>query len=237
MSAKQLLIEPVSVGEARRLVERYHYSGRAYPKSRLHLGVFWEGRLEGVMSFGPPLDPMKLIGLVDDTPWDGFCELNRMAFSPALPRNSESRALAIAFRLFRRYAPWIQWIVSFADARESGNGVIYRAAGFWLTGVRSGTTFWRTPSGERISRVGLNSSAALCKRLGIEGRGVEAWRRAGLVPQPGRMLRYLYPLRDDVRARLTVDILPYSAAVAKGDGRSPTAPGVRSDPAASTEDE
>lgn len=94
------------------------------------------------MQFGPSLDKRKVLGLVRDTPWNGFLELNRMAFSPRLPRNSESRALAIAFRLIRKHYPHIQWVVSFADGTQSGDGTIYRAAGFVLTSIKKNTTIW-----------------------------------------------------------------------------------------------
>ena len=39
-----------------------------------------------------------------------------MAFSDLLPRNSESRALAISIKLLKKKAPQIKRIVSFADA-------------------------------------------------------------------------------------------------------------------------
>jgi hypothetical protein len=40
------------------------------------------------MQFGPSLDKRKVQGLVEGTSWNGFIELNRMAFSDRLPRNS-----------------------------------------------------------------------------------------------------------------------------------------------------
>ena len=65
-----------------------------------------------------------------DTPWNGFLELNRLAFADWLPRNSESRAIGYALRWLRATYPWLQWIVSFADATQCGDGAIYRASGF-----------------------------------------------------------------------------------------------------------
>jgi hypothetical protein len=47
------------------------------------------------MTFGPSMDKSNIQGLVRETAWNRFLELNRLAFSEALPRNSESRALAI----------------------------------------------------------------------------------------------------------------------------------------------
>ena len=101
-TAKDIRIAPVSSKDANALVDRLHYSHTHVNNSQLHLGAFLNGRLEGVMSFGPSMDKSKTIGLVRGTAWNGFLELNRMAFSEALPRNSESRALSIAFRLIRK---------------------------------------------------------------------------------------------------------------------------------------
>jgi hypothetical protein len=73
-----------------------------------------------------------LIDLVHGTKWNEFIELNRMAFSEFLPKNSESRAIAIAIKLIKKKAPHIKWIISFADGTQCGDGTIYRAAGFDL---------------------------------------------------------------------------------------------------------
>src|SRR5262245_54971381 len=117
-TAKQLRVEPIERKDAEALVRRVHYSGTVVRNSQLHLGVFIDGRLEGAMQFGPSMDKRKLIGLVTGTEWNGFIELNRLAFGPRLPRNSESRALSIAFRLMRKHYPHLEWVISFADATQ-----------------------------------------------------------------------------------------------------------------------
>ena len=40
------------------------------------------------MQFGPSINKKGTIRLVQNTKWDGFIGLNRMAFSGKLPRNS-----------------------------------------------------------------------------------------------------------------------------------------------------
>ena len=120
-SAKDLIVKPISAKDAAALVRSVHYSGKVVQNSQLHLGVFLDGRLEGAMQFGPSLDKRKIQGLVRDTGWNGFIELNRMAFSDRLPRNSESRALGVAFRMIRKHYPHIEWVVSFSDATQCGD--------------------------------------------------------------------------------------------------------------------
>lgn len=83
-------------------IKKHHYSGKVVNNSNLHFGVFMNGVLHGVMSFGPSLDKSKMQGLVAGTGWNEFLELNRMAFDDTLPRNSESRAISVAMRLIRK---------------------------------------------------------------------------------------------------------------------------------------
>ena len=107
------------------------------------------------MQFGPSLVKRKMLGLVRNTGWNDFIELNRMAFSDRLPRNSESRAIGIAMRLIRKHYPNIEWVVSFADGAQCGDGTIYRASGFVLTAIKKNNQIWAAPEGETFSRVSL----------------------------------------------------------------------------------
>jgi hypothetical protein len=38
-----------------------------------------------------------------------------MAFSDLLPKNSESRSIAISIKLLKQKAPHLKWVISFAD--------------------------------------------------------------------------------------------------------------------------
>jgi len=156
-TAKDIVIRQIDSRSANEIVRKIHYSGKVCSNSQLHLGVFLNGKLEGAMQFGPSLDKRKIQGLVSGTLWHEFLELNRMAFSDNLPRNSESRALGIAFRLIKKHAPQVKWIISFADGTQCGDGTIYRAAGFILTAIKENNQIWQAPdeSGARESRATL----------------------------------------------------------------------------------
>ena len=95
------------------------------------------------MSFGSPIDKSKVLPLVKDTKWSDMLELNRMAFSDVLPKNSESRALGVAFRLIKKHYPNIEWILSFSDGTQCGDGAIYRASGFYLTSIKKNTELYK----------------------------------------------------------------------------------------------
>jgi hypothetical protein len=158
--AKDIVLRPIDRKEADAAVKRWHYSGKVVNNTQLSIGVFYGGRLEGAMQFGPSLDKRKIMGLVAGTGWNEFVELNRMAFSDRLPRNSESRALSVSMRLIRKHAPHIKWVISFADATQCGDGAIYRAAGFALTGIRTNTSIWVAPdeASTRFSRTSLTDN-------------------------------------------------------------------------------
>ena len=70
-----------------------------------------------------------------------------MAFADWLPRNGESRCIGYAMRWIRKQYPWIKWVVSFADGTQCGDGTIYRASGFVLTGIKENNQIWEAPSG------------------------------------------------------------------------------------------
>lgn len=225
-SAKEIIVKPISASDASRVVKAVHYSGKVVNNSQLHLGVFWKGRLEGAMQFGPSLDKRKIVGLVEGTPWNGFIELNRMAFSEALPRNSESRALAVAFRLIRKQYPHIKWVVSFADGTQCGDGTIYRAAGFVLTGIRENGQTIMFPDGLVETRLVLTDARRprrleLAKRYGVKVGGAASLKpflEIGAKPIPGFQLRYIYFIDPTARARLTVPVVPFDKIAEMGAG-------------------
>jgi hypothetical protein len=109
LTAKDIIIKPILAKDANNLVKRVHYSGKVVPNSQLHFGVFLQNKLEGAMSFGPPINKKGTINIVKDTSWSGMLELNRMAFSDKLPRNSESRAMSIAFKIIKQNYPQIEF--------------------------------------------------------------------------------------------------------------------------------
>jgi hypothetical protein len=146
-----MVLRPISAQEANALVRRVHYSGKVVNNSQIHIGAFLNGKLEGAMQFGPSLDKRKIMGLVSGTGWNEFVEINRMAFTDVLPRNSESRALSIAMKLLRKHAPHIKWVVTFADGAQCGDGTIYRAAGFVLTAIKPNNSIWEAPGGDTFS--------------------------------------------------------------------------------------
>jgi hypothetical protein len=234
-SVKNLRVDGIDAQTARRFVRMYHYSGKVDPRSQLHLGVFWEGQLEGVMQFGPSIDKTKSQHLVTGTSWNGFIELHRLAFSDRLPKNSESRAISIAMKLLKKNAPHIDWVLSYADGTQCGDGTIYRASGFDLIKITPNRSMWRMPDGEVLCKIvlepgfspnsksgnikakygktGTETSNAFLKEIGAECLG-------------GYQLKYIYFLNPSARERLTVPVMSYDEIDAAGARMYKGKPGV-----------
>ena len=218
--ALDVTLKVIPAKVANPFVKRVHYSGKVVQNSNLHFGAFLDGRLHGVMSFGPSMDKSKLIGLVEGTGWSNFIELNRMAFDDALPRNSESRCIALAMKSIKRHAPQVKWVVSFADGCQCGDGTIYRASNFVLTGITESKQIYCMPDGEKVSNMTL--SAHPDQQMGVL-RGMtpaqvcggrftaKRFQKAtGARLLPGYMLRYVYFIDPKWRKRLTVPEIPFS---------------------------
>ena len=205
-TAKDIVIKPISANAANALVKRVHYSGKVVPNSQLHFGAFLDGKLEGVMQFGPSMRKDLIRPLVEGTAWNGFLELNRMAFSDLLPRNSESRCMAVAFRLIKKHYPHIEWIISFSDGSQCGDGTIYRASGFVLTQIKENSQIRINPkTGEAMQSMAAFHAG--------ESRNFSKWEKI-----KGYQLRYVYFLNPAARQRLTVPILPFSKIDEMGAG-------------------
>lgn len=222
--AKKIVLRPIDSKIANQFIERVHYSGKLVLNSNLHIGVFYGGTLHGAMQFGSPLDKRKVLPLVNGTQWHQMMELNRMAFDDTLPRNSESRALAIAMKLLRKHAPQVKWILSFADATQCGDGTIYRASGFVLTAIKKNSELLQAPTGDIFHTVSLNARSSkmqikraktIVRSLGIHisenGKAsTKPYIDAGFKPLEGYQLRYIYFVDPTWRDRLAVPEIPYS---------------------------
>lgn len=126
---------------ANEIIVANHYSGKFYNATYIHLGVFLNGALMGVLQLGYAMNPASASSVVAGTALDEYLELNRMWLEDAAPRNSESRAISYAIKYIKRKYPKIKWIQSFADERCGRFGVVYQAANFRYLGEHT-STFW-----------------------------------------------------------------------------------------------
>lgn len=213
--AKDILVKVIQSKDANAFVKKHHYSGRVVNNSNLHFGCFLDGKLGGVMSYGSPLDKRKVLGLVEGTLWNEMLELNRMAFSDLLPRNSESRCLAISFKMIKKNAPHIKWILSFSDGTQCGDGTIYRASGFVLTGVNKNKSAYVTADGLTVCSATF-SKGTYVKLTNGRSSSKTTLELMGARLCEGFQLRYIKLLHPNLK--LTCETLPFSKIDEMGAG-------------------
>lgn len=193
--AKEIKVKVIPPKVANAFVKKHHYSGKVVPNSKLHFGAFLDGKLHGVLSYGPSINKKGTINLVEGTGWNEFIELNRMAFDDYLPKYSESRCIAISIRLIKKNAPHIKWVISFADGTQCGDGTIYRASGFKLVGIAENTALRVNPdTGEAMHVIQAHHL-----KMSSEFR---KWQ-----PFEGYQLKYVYLI--DKSCKLTKPEIPF----------------------------
>jgi len=212
VSAKEIIIKPIAKTEADKIVKKYHYSGKVVQNSNLNFGVFYKGLLLGAMQFGSPTDKRKMLPLVSGTDWHGMLELNRMAFSDALPRFAESRAIAMAFKWMKKNAPQIEWVISFADGTQCGHGTIYQASNFQLIQIKENDQLILLPNGDIKHKLSLRPE--LNKEMVKDGySSIQKWlneKQKGHKQLKGYMYKYIYFINPKAKERFTGQFIPFS---------------------------
>ena len=226
--AKEVVVKVIPSSIANPFMRKHHYSGKVVNNSCLHFGAFLDGKLHGVLSYGPSLDKQKMMGLVSGTGWNQFLELNRMAFDEYLPRNSESFCIGKTLRLIKKNAPHVKWVVSFADGCSCGDGTIYRASNFVLTDIKPNNNLVLLPNGEKIHKMTLeNNPTSPRPELGgrcyydITGGKFDFKKYVAAVHGEilqGFQLRYVYFIDKSWQDRLTVPVIPFSRISEVGAG-------------------
>lgn len=216
---------------AKYAVEHWHYS-RCMPKSKLaKVGVWENDKFIGTVIFGSGANS----GLGNSFGLTQFetCELVRVALTNH--KSTVSKIVSIAIRLLKKEYPKLRLIVSFADPEHGHAGVIYQAMNWIYVGMTE-------PAEEFIVNGKRWHGRAL--RKSFEGRGIVGGttleRARRIDPNATKIKgsskhRYLYPLDDEMRARVEPLRKPYpkrgrgetdnaSQSNEKTGGASPTRP-------------
>ena len=229
--AKEIIVKVIPAKIANEFVKKHHYSGKVVNNSQLHFGCFLDDKLHGVMSYGCPLDKSKVLHLVKPCLWNEMLELNRMAFDDYLPKNSESRCIAVSIKMLKKNAPHIRFILSYSDATHCGDGAIYRSSGFSLTGYSTASMIelperlWKYNGGGKYAhRMTLQAKSNVMYRVAQQELNLngayksmewyaEKWNTKVI---EGFQFRYIYLI--DKNCSITVPILPFSTIDEIGGG-------------------
>lgn len=212
MSAKEIIIKPIDKPTADKIVKKYHYSGKVVPNSSLNFGIYYKGLLLGAMQYGSPTVKEKMLPLVKGSSWDSLLELNRMAFSDALPRFAESRAIAMSIKWMKKNAKNVKWIISFADGTQCGHGTIYQASNFYLTQIKENGSIYRLPNGKITHQISLRAD----NNPDMRNKGYSSVKEylekehKGYEKLAGYMYRYIYFIDPKAKENFTGQFIPFS---------------------------
>lgn len=131
-------VKKIERGIAIEIIKKNHYSGKVVNSSFLHLGVFINDNLVGVLQFGYLFNPTYHDKIVKGGSSENAMELNRMWLDDKAPRNSESKAISCGIKMVKNKYPKVKWIQSFADERCGGFGIVYQACSFGYYGEHEG---------------------------------------------------------------------------------------------------
>lgn len=130
LQPKELRLARISMALADSYLIKWHYLHRTAKNSKIAFGIFARGELHGAMVWGLPVAKIK--GQYGDT-WTQL-ELRRMYCDPTLPKNSESRCLAVSARMLATLFPNCRLLVAYSDLSHGHRGGIYKAAGWVFAG-------------------------------------------------------------------------------------------------------
>jgi hypothetical protein len=137
-SPLQLHFREINAVTAAGAYRRWHYLGDTQFLSQINFGAYFEGQLQGSISYGPP-NAKYLKGFWTPETQNDWWEIKRLAMSDLCPRNSESRFIAVTLRLIKK-THLVRGVITYADDGQGHVGTIYRASGFTAMGLTAQKT-------------------------------------------------------------------------------------------------
>lgn len=134
-------IKEIDRNQANKIVVENHYSKKFYNATYIHLGLFIDEEIKGVLQYGYAMNPASCGSVVEGTKQKEYLELNRMWIADNVGEYPESRSISYSLKYIRRKYPKIKWIQSFADERCGGFGIVYQACSFGYYGEHK-SVFW-----------------------------------------------------------------------------------------------
>ena len=198
---QSIQVRPVSGKIAKGILVGNHYLHSMPGGTQMTFGVFLEQCLLGALALGVgPFNAHRLVS--GATHGDCIC-LTRLWLDDGLPKNSESRVLAVVLRSLVRNTT-LKFVVTYADPSAGHLGTIYQAGNWTYTGVSGPSVLYDL--GDGVGR----HSRTFGHALGT--RSLRYLRRQGTrvspIERPGKH-RYLYFLDKAWSDKLNVPVRPY----------------------------
>jgi hypothetical protein len=214
MSWLVLRIDPAMTYE---WLKRLHYARRV-PQINYAFGLYIDGDLKGVVTYGTPSSSTLRTGVAGVTNSHLVLELNRLCFDEPV-KNGGSYLVSNSLRLL----PSPAIVVSYADTAQGHVGYVYQACNFIYTGLSAKRTDWKVRGMEHLHG---QTVADISKSAAGQGRGSRAQfmrEKFGddfyLEDRP-RKHRYIYIVgnkheRKQLHGSLRYEVMPYP----KGDSQ------------------
>lgn len=181
----EFYIKEINREIANNIIINNHYSKKVYSATYIHLGVFINNELLGVLQYGYAMNPASQASIVANTEINEYLELNRMWIDDKAGRNTESKAISYSIKYIKRKYPKIKWIQSFADERCGCFGIVYQAANFKYYGEHN-QIFW-TLNGETFHNSLMTRNPKLSKKAAYLQENKD-----NATPSTLRQFRYIY---------------------------------------------
>lgn len=127
---RQMRVLQIKPEETYEWILKKHYAKRL-PSISWAFGLFADGVLEGVVTFGKPASPSLCSGVLGGEYENIVYELNRLVINEGQPKNTLSYFVGKALKLL----PKPLCIVSYADSAQNHHGYIYQATNWLYTGA------------------------------------------------------------------------------------------------------
>ncbi len=127
-------VKPIKSFETKPWLLNRHYAKRL-PSISYAFGLFDEGVLVGVCTYGSPASPSLCVGVCGEQHRDKVVELNRLVVDSDKP-NSASMLVGKSLQML----PKPSIVVSYADTAQGHVGYIYQSTNFLYTGATSERT-------------------------------------------------------------------------------------------------
>lgn len=195
-------VKEIGRNVANDIIIKNHYSHKFYNATYIHLGVYINNELLGILQYGYAMNPASGGSVVEGTQLNNYLELNRMWLDDKAERNSESKALSYSIRYIKGKYRTIKWIQSFADERCNCYGVVYQACSFNYYGEHD-SVFW-TLNGEVFHNSLMTRNPNLSKAAATIQKGKEEATKESL-----RQFRYIYFIDQRWKKKCLLKEKPY----------------------------
>lgn len=159
-------VKPIHHWQAKRFIERYHYSGGCSNTAVYCHGLYHRDgiNLLGVAMWLPPT--RVAAESVNKGEWKRVLSLTRLAVHPLVPKNAASFLMSASMRLIRRDGRFCS-LVTYADEARGHKGQIYRAANWQYVGRTGPYPRWVDASGRQVAqKATVNRVKAKMEELG-----------------------------------------------------------------------